>query len=68
MMLIHDIDESVTVLEIMAEGEEEQKSAIQYVLDHFDQVESLPVDTLYTALTMLDAIFTEEKYFDDSKQ
>ena len=68
MMLIHDIDESVAVLEFMADGEEEQKSAIQYVLDHFDQVESLPVDTLYTAMTMLGAIYTEEKYFDDSKQ
>ena len=68
MMLIHDIDESVTVLEIMAEGEERQKSAVQYVLDHFDQLESLPADTLYTAMTMLGSIFTEEKYFDDSKE
>ena len=68
MMLIHDIDESVTVLEIMAEGEERQKSAVQYVLDHFDQLESLPVDTLYTAMTMLGSIFPDEKYFDDSKE
>ena len=68
MMLIHDIDESVAVLEFMADGEEEQKSAIQYVIDHIDQIDSLPVDTLYTAMTMLGAIYTEEKYFDDSKQ
>ena len=68
MMLIHDIDESVAVLDRMAEGEEEQKSAFQYVINHLDQIDSLSVDTLYTALTMLGTIFTDGKYFDDSKE
>ena len=45
MMLIHDIDESVAVLESLAESEEKQKSAIQYVIDHYDQIDSLPKDT-----------------------
>jgi len=68
MMLIHDIDASVAILEYMAESEEKQKSAIQYVIDHFDQIDSLPTDTLYTAVTMLGTIFTDERYFDDSKE
>ena len=68
MMLIHDIDESVAVLDRMAEGEEEQKSAFQYVINHLDQIDSLSVDTLYTAVTMLGTIFTDGKYFDDSKE
>lgn len=67
MMLIHDIDESVAVVESMAENEEKQKSALQYVIDHYDQIDSLPEDTLFTALTMLVDFYREENYFDDSK-
>ena len=68
MMLIHDIDKSVDVLDVLAKSEEEQKAAIQYVLDHFDQIESLPMDTLSTAVSMLGTIFIDGKYFDDSKE
>lgn len=68
MMLIHDIDESAAILDAMAEGEEKQKSAIQYVIDHFDQIDSLPMDTLYTAVTMLGIMFIDGNYFDDSKE
>ncbi len=68
MMLIHDIDASVAIVEYMAEGEEKQKDAIQYVIDHFDQIDSLSEDTLYTAMTMLGTLFPEETYFDDSKE
>ena len=68
MMLIHDIDESVAVLESLAESEEKQKSAIQYVIDHYDQIDSLPKDTLYTALTMLGSIYNVDTYFDYSKE
>ena len=68
MMLIHDIDASIAIVEYMAEGEEKQKAAIQYVIDHFNQIDSLPVDTLYTAVSMLGTIFTDGKYFDDSKE
>ena len=68
MMLIHDIDESVAVLDRLAEGEEKQKSAIQYVIDHFDQIESLPEDTLLTAVSMLGTAFLDGNYFDDSKE
>lgn len=68
MMLIHDIDASVAILEHLAESEERQKSAIQYVIDHFDQIDSLPEDTLYTALSMLGTIYHDDTYFDDSKE
>ena len=68
MMLIHDIDASVAVLESLAESEEKQKSAIQYVIDHFDEIDSLPEDTLYTALTMLGSIYNVDTYFDYSKE
>ena len=68
MMLIHDIDASIAIVEYLAESEEKQKAAIQYVIDHLDQIDSLPEDTLYTAVTMLGLIFTDGKYFDDSKE
>ena len=68
MMLIHDIDESIATLESMAENEEEQKAAIQYVIDHLDQIESLPSNTIYTAVTMLGVYFSDGDYFDDSKE
>ena len=68
MMLIHDIDASVAIVEELAENEEKQKVAIQYVIDHLDQIDSLPEDTLYTAMTMLGTLFTDEKYFEDAKE
>ena len=68
MMLIHDIDESIAVLEFLAESEEKQKSAIQYVIDHYDQIDSLPKDTLSTALTMLGSSYHVDTYFDYSKE
>ncbi len=68
MMLIHDIEASVAILEHLAESEERQKSAIQYVIDHFEQIDSLPEDTLYTALSMLGSIYNVDTYFDDSKE
>lgn len=68
MMLIHDIDANIAIVEYFAESEEKQKSAFQYVIDHSDQIDSLPVDTLYTAVTMLGTIFTDGKYFDDAKE
>lgn len=68
MMLIHDIDVSIALLDRMAEGEEKQKAAIQYVIDHLDQMDSLPEDTIYTAMSMLGTLFSDDKYFDDAKE
>lgn len=68
MMVIHDIDNSVAVLEYQADGEERQKQAFQYVIDHLDGIERLPVETLYTALTMLGSVYVNDYTFDDSKE
>lgn len=68
IMLIHDIDTSVAIAEKLAEVEEKQKAAIQFVIDHLDQIDSLPEDTLYTAITMLGTLFTDEKCFEDAKE
>ena len=50
MILIHDIDVSVAALNRMADEEEKEKVAIQYVIDHLDELKSLPEDTVYTAI------------------
>ena len=68
MMLIHDIDVNVALLDRMAEGEEKQKAAIQYVIDHLDQLDSLPEDTIFTAMSMLGTLFSDQTYFDDAKE
>ena len=68
MMVIHDIDESVARLEQLAEGEEKQKQAVQYVYDHFDQIYSLPQDTLSMALSMITSIYSVDNFFDNSKE
>ena len=68
MMVIHDIDASIIILEKMAENLEKMKQAIQYIVDHFDQIDSLPGDTLDTAMSMLASIYSDEIYFDDSKE
>ena len=68
MMVIHDIDESVATLERLAKSEEEQKQAVQYVYDHFDQIYSLPEDTLSLALSMIASLDGVDNYFDYSKE
>ena len=68
MMVIHDIDESVATLERLAKSEEEQKQAAQYVYDHFDQIYSLPEDTLSLALSMIASLEGVDNYFDYSKE
>jgi len=68
MILIHDIDVSVATLNRMADEEDKQKSAIQYVIDHLDELETLPEDTVYRAITMLGTIFNSGNYFEDSKE
>lgn len=68
MMVIHDIDESVDILERLAEGEDKQRQAVQYVYDHFDQIYSLPEDTLSTALSMVANLYRPENLFDTSKE
>ena len=68
MMVIHDIDVSIATLEQLAKSEEKQKQAVQYVYDHFDQIYSLPEDTLSMALSMIASLYSFDNYFDTSKE
>ena len=68
MMVIHDIDVCVEKMEEMAKDEEECNDAIQYVLAHLDQIESLPEDTLKLAMDMLTEYSSDHSYFDDAKE
>lgn len=68
MMVIHDIDVCVKKMEEMAKDEEKCNDAIQYVLAHLDQIESLPEDTLKLAMDMLTEYSSDHSYFDDAKE
>ena len=68
MMVIHDIDVCVKKMEEMAKDEEKCNDAIQYVLAHLDQIESLPEDTLELAMDMLTEYSSDHSYFDDAKE
>ena len=50
MMVIHDIDESVKSLKTLKEIIEIQYNAMLFVKEHLDQLDSVPNDTLYTAI------------------
>ena len=68
MMVIHDIDVCVKKMEEMAKDEEECNQAIQYVLAHFNQIDSLPEDTLELAIDMLMEYSNSYNIFDDAKE
>ena len=68
MILIHDIDVSVAALNRMADEEEKEKVAIQYVIDHLDELKSLPEDTVYTAISMLGTLLNSGNFFEESKE
>ncbi len=46
MMVIHDIDKSITVVKQMLKKEEEGYRVTKYVLNHLDSLETIPVDSL----------------------
>ena len=68
MMVIHDIDESVELMEKIAKWEDEKNLAVQYVLAHLDQIESLPADTLELVMDMIADSDGDHTIFDDSKE
>ena len=68
MMVIHDIDVCVKQMEEMADEEEERNHAVQYILAHFDQIGSLPEDTLELAMEMLADFEGVHTIFDDAKE
>lgn len=68
MMVIHDIDVCVKQMEEMADEEEERNQAVQYILAHFEQIDSLPEDTLDLAMEMIADFEGEHTIFDDAKE
>jgi len=68
MMVIHDIDVSVEKMERIAEYEEKKNNAVQYILAHIEQIDSLPEDTLGLAIEMFADYDGYNGLFDDSKE
>lgn len=66
--MIHDIDVCVRQMEEMADEEEMRNHAVQYILAHFDKIESLPEDTLEQAMEMLADFEGVHTIFDDAKE
>ena len=50
IMVIHDIDESITIMKTMKDNMERMYNAALYVREHLDQLDSVPDDTLDNAL------------------
>lgn len=66
MMIIHDIDEDVKKLREIAKREEENNKLAQYVLNHIDEINTIPHDTLINVISYISEGL--EFTFDDSKE
>lgn len=66
MMIIHDIDQNVEMLRKMAKTEETCFEASKYVLDHFDRIDDISIDTLGLVVNFL--LRGEGVQFNDSKE
>ena len=67
MMVIHDIDDCVDKLKTMREEEEIGYNATMYLMEHLDQLDSVPQDTLYKVVNYL-VQDDQEFRFDNSKE
>ena len=67
IMVIHDIDNTISILETWKEQEEEGQVLLQYALEHKDQKEPIPLDTMTKVLTHL-VRRNAEYHFDTSKE
>lgn len=67
IMVIHDIDNTIDILQTWKEQEEEGPKLFTYVQDHKDQKEPLPSDTLNRVLDML-VRSNSNFHFDTSKE
>ena len=67
IMVIHDIDESISSLKTLKENMETMYNATLYVWEHLNQLDSVPTDTLNKALYLI--VETDEEFrFDNSKE
>ena len=53
MMVIHDIDETIDQVKTMKEDMESGYNMTMYVMEHLDQMDSVPDDTIYKAVEYL---------------
>lgn len=67
IMVIHDIDNTVNIFQSWKDNEEKGKALLVYALEHKDQKEAIPSDTLMSVLNLLVRSKTEY-HFDTSKE
>lgn len=67
MMVIHDIDETVDQLKLMKSDMDKMYNAMLFTMQHLDQLDSVPNDTLYLAINYIIAD-DQEFHFDMSKE
>ena len=67
IMVIHDIDNTIDILKAWKEQEEKSQPLLQYAMDHKDQKEPIPSDTLKEVLNFL-VRRNAEFHFDTSKE
>lgn len=67
IMVIHDIDNTVNIFQSWKDNEEKGKALLMYALEHKDQKEAIPSDTLMNVLNLLVRSKTEY-HFDTSKE
>lgn len=67
MMVIHDIDETIDQVKKMKEDMESGYDKTMYVMEHLDQMDSVPDDTIYKAVEYL-LLRDRDFRFDMSKE
>ena len=67
MMVIHDIDESIKSLKTLKESIETQYNALSFAAEHLYQLDSVPNDTLYSAVRFITSD-DQDFRFDMSKE
>ena len=67
MMVIHDIDESVKSLKTLKENMETQYNALLFVREQFDQLDSVPIDTINKVVDLITS-YDQDFRFDMSKE
>lgn len=67
MMVIHDIDESVQSLKTLKENTKTQYEAMLFAREHLDQLNTVPDDTLYMAISFITSDDNDFR-FDMSKE
>ena len=66
MMIIHDMDQNAEKMKNMAKQEDRAYECSKYVLEHFDKIDAISVDTLSIVLNFL--LRNEGIQFNDSKE